>query len=951
MDRLSQDLRYAVRQLARSPGFAIAAVLTLGLGIGANAAIFSVVDAALLRPLPYPHPEQIVRAYEVIDNENWSASPSDFADLRAQNHTLSKLASIDAFPHTLTGPGLEPLPVPSARVSGDFFDVMGVAPALGRPFVAAETQYGQTEAVVLSDAIWHTRFGARSDILGQPIQLDGKSYLVVGVMPPGFSYPSGTQMWTPLAFSDTELATQRGAHYLDVIGRLKPATTIPQATADLQGIATRMAQDYPVTNKGQGATLITLREALIGKNIRVALLVLLGAVGLVVLIACANVANLLLARAAGRSRELAVRVAMGARGGDLVRQALTESLLLAVVGGGIGLLLSTWITNALSALRPAALRNVGALELDGAVLAFTAGVVIATGFLFGLVPALQASRATNLHGALLAGGRSQTNTREGWRLRSGLITAELALAVVLLTGAGLLLKSFARLEHVDPGFNAEGVLTFELSLPSPRYPKPEQAALFYDQLLGALRGLPGVERTAGISGLPLDNYNFSISLHTLDGRTLEPRAVQGPQVRLVTPGLFSTLGIRLVKGRDFTESDRAGAPLAVVVNETAARLIWPGLDPLGHTLELGTKFGLGGARAGGQGRGRGGRRARCRARRRILDPRVSGACPVSGHRSGDRHPQRRPPRSAFADVGSAQCPDRLDPDLPMDQVQSLDHLAAGSVAQSRFAMLLLASFAAVALILAAVGMYGVMAYVVGQRRHDIGIRMALGASRRAVVAEVVARAARPVAVGLALGLAGAFALSHTLSRLLYEIKPSDPLTYLLVAVTLSVVALAAAYLPAIRASRVDPVLALRSDRDRSEPSTACVSIATSEDPNEALVMEQAVDLISTTPSGNSPRAPPSRWSRCSRWRSASAPTPPSSARSIPCCSSPSPSRSRNACSRSIRRGFREHGSAFPIPTSRISGPNPTISRESARRPFSATTSPERETRWRCRRRR
>ena len=811
MDRLSQDLRYAVRQLARSPGFAIAAVLTLGLGIGANAAIFSVVDAALLRPLPYPHPEQIVRAYEVIDNENWSASPSDFADLRAQNHTLSKLASIDAFPHTLTGPGLEPLPVPSARVSGDFFDVMGVAPALGRPFVAAETQYGQTEAVVLSDAIWHTRFGARSDILGQPIQLDGKSYLVVGVMPPGFSYPSGTQMWTPLAFSDTELATQRGAHYLNVIGRLKPATTIPQATADLQGIATRMAQDYPVTNKGQGATLITLREALIGKNIRVALLVLLGAVGLVVLIACANVANLLLARAAGRSRELAVRVAMGARGGDLVRQALTESLLLAVVGGGIGLLLSTWITNALSALRPAALRNVGALELDGAVLAFTAGVVIATGFLFGLVPALQASRATNLHGALLAGGRSQTNTREGWRLRSGLITAELALAVVLLTGAGLLLKSFARLEHVDPGFNAEGVLTFELSLPSPRYPKPEQAALFYDQLLGALRGLPGVERTAGISGLPLDNYNFSISLHTLDGRTLEPRAVQGPQVRLVTPGLFSTLGIRLVKGRDFTESDRAGAPLAVVVNETAARLIWPGLDPLGHTLELGTKFGLGGARAGGQVVGVVGdvRDAALGADPRPTVYLAHAQFPVTDLAIAIRSAGHLDPLSLTSAVRSALT--RLDPDLPMDQVQSLDHLAAGSVAQSRFAMLLLASFAAVALILAAVGMYGVMAYVVGQRRHDIGIRMALGASRRAVVAEVVARAARPVAVGLALGLVGAFALSHTLSRLLYEIKPSDPLTYLLVAVTLSVVALAAAYLPAIRASRVDPVLALRSE--------------------------------------------------------------------------------------------------------------------------------------------
>jgi putative ABC transport system permease protein len=811
MDTILQDVRYAVRQLTRSPGFAVAAVLTLALGIGANAAIFSVVDAALLRPLPYPHAEAIVRAYELMGTDAWSTSPTDFVDFRAQNRSLSELAAIDAYPRTLTGSGLEPLPIPSARVSGGFFDVMGVAPALGRPFVAAETQYGQTQAVVISDGLWHSRFGSQPDIVGRTILLDGKSCAVVGVMPAGFNYPAGVQMWTPLAFSDTDLATQRGAHYLDLVGRLKPGVTMDQATADLQGIATRLAQDYPKTNQGQGATLVTLRQALIGRNIRTALLVLLGAVGLVVLIACANVANLLLARAAGRARELAVRVALGAGRGDLIRQALTESVVLAAAGGILGLLLSTWITGALSALRPVALRNVGALGVDGAVLAFTAGVVLLTGLLFGLVPALQASRAADLHTTLQTGGRAQITTREGWRLRSGLISAELALAVILLTGAGLLLKSFARLERVDPGFDSRGVLTFQLSLPDVRYPKPEQAGIFYDQLLTSVRALPGVERASAISGLPLDDYGFSISMTTLDGRPVESHAAPSPQIRLVTPGLFRTLGMRLAAGRDFTSSDRTGAPLVVVVNEAAARAIWPGVDPLGHTLEVGTKFGLGGARGGGQVIGvvRDVHDAGLGADPRPTVYLAHAQFPVTDLAIAVRSAGSIDPLSLTSSVRAALS--RLDPDLPMDQVRSLDRLAATSVAQPRFAMLLLSSFAAIALALAAVGMYGVMAYVVSQRRHDIGIRMALGASRAAVVSEVVARAARPVGVGLVIGLAGALVLSRTLSRLLYEIKPSDPLTYLFVALTLSVIALTAAYLPALRASRVDPAFALRSE--------------------------------------------------------------------------------------------------------------------------------------------
>jgi len=811
MDTLLQDVRYALRQLRHHPGFTAAVVLTLALGIGANDSIFTVVDAALLRPLPYPHAERVVRAFEVIDHDRWSASPSDFVDLRAQNRTLSGLAAIDAYPRTLTGSGLEPLPLPAARVSGGFFDVMGVAPAQGRPFAASETQYGQSQAVILADDLWRTRFGSREDLLGQSILLDGKSYLVVGVMPPGFSYPPGTEMWTPLAFSDSDLATQRGAHYLDLVGRLKPGVGISQAAADLQNIATRLAREYPVTNKDQGATVIALREALVGKNVRTALVVLLGAVGLVVLIACANVANLLLARAAGRSRELAVRTALGARRPDLVRQALTEALVLATLGGAVGVLLSTWITGAIGTLRPAALRSIGALHLDGTVLAFTAGIVIGTGLLFGLAPALQASRAADLHGTLQSGGRSQMTTREGWRLRSGLIAVELALAVVLLTGAGLLLKSFARLERVDPGFNPAGVLTFQLSLPDPRYPKPEQAALFYNQLLTQLQGLPGVERASAISGLPLDDYGFSISVHLLDGRPVEPRSMMGPQVRLVTPGLFRTLGIRLVRGRDFMGSDRAGAPLAVVVNETAARLLWPGTDPIGHTVELGTRFGLGGARAGGQVVGVVGdvRDAALGADPRPTVYLAHAQFPVSDLAVALRVAGSLDPLSLTTAVRAEVR--RLDPDLPLSQVRSLDHIAAASVSQPRFAMLLLGSFAAVALALAAVGMYGVMAFVVGQRRHDIGIRMALGASGLTVVTEVVGRAAVPVAVGLGIGLAGAFALSHTLSRLLYEITPGDPLTYVGVGSLLATVALVAACVPALRASRIDPVIALRTE--------------------------------------------------------------------------------------------------------------------------------------------
>jgi putative ABC transport system permease protein len=813
MDTLLHDLRYAFRGLRRSPGFALVAVLTLALGIGANTAIFSVVNTALLRPLPYPEPDRLVRVYSGRNGENtWTVSPPDFVDWRAQAGVFAHTAALNSgADYTITGAGGAER-VAAAQVTPDFFDVLGVPPALGRGFTQDNAQVGQDKVAVLSYGLWQQRFGGQPDIVGQTIQLDGVTYAIAGVMPKGFAYPAEARLWTPLAFSAHDLATQRGAHYLDVIARLKPGVTLTQAQSAMQGVAARLSQQYPKTNDKWSANVATLRDSLVG-DVRPALLILLGAVGLVLLIACANVANLLLARAMGRERELAIRTALGAGRGAIVRGILTESLLLAILGGIAGLLVAVWGTHALITLQPDAVSGMGPVGVDATVLGFTLVLTLLTGVLFGLIPALHASRVANLSGRLKEGSRGATGSREWWRARSLLVTAEMAFAVILLAGAGLLMKSFVRLIDTDPGFRTEHVLTFNLSLPDARYQTPEQSDAFYTQFLEQVRSLPGVQDASAIFGLPLTGFGYQISVHELDGRVLSSREedeLPSPQVRIVTPDYFQVLGIPVLRGRSITDADRAGAPPVVVVNETAAKLYWPGESAVGHHFTIGTDMGVSPDRVGGTVVGV------------VADTKDNGPSVVPKPQMYLSHSQvpvtfmSIAVRTASVDENALVSAIRsrlhdIDPNIPMYQVSTMQQLLGDSVAQPRFYMLLLGVFAGAALLLAAVGIYGVMAYVVGQRTHEIGVRMALGARGPQVLRQIVGRGMRPAMAGVALGLAGSIAITRVLSDLLYGVSATDPLTFIGVAVVLVAVSLAATLVPARRATTVDPVIALRAE--------------------------------------------------------------------------------------------------------------------------------------------
>ena len=804
------DARLAARKLLHQPGFTAAAVLTLALGIGANSAVFSVVNATLLRPLPYGDPTRIVKLYEHIRGSDEVASPPDFVDWSRYTHAFSAMAAMYEDTPTLTGHG-DPLPLSGAYVTQGFFDAMGVHPALGYAFTADQTTYGQTDAVILSDGLWRRLFGARTDIIGEKVQIDGTTRRVTGVMPPNFAYPDRSVLWLPLAFSDTALSTQRGAHYLDVVARLKPAVSLDAATRDVDALARQLALTYPRTNKDNGARAIPLRDSLVGPSSRTALLILLGAVALVALIACVNVANLLLARGAARQREFAVRTALGARPRDLVGMALVESVMLALMGGAAAVLVGFTATRAMHAIRPPSLDQFGTAGIDLHVLGFTFILSVITGLLFGLAPAVQSARLSTLSGTMQAGGRGGTIGRGGWKVRGALVAGELALAMILLAGAGLLIRSFARLQQVPAGFDASRVAAFDLSLPDARYPMPQQSEIFFDRMLAGLRQLPGVQTAAAITGLPLSGYNYSITTRAIDGQIIPDADQPSTQIRVATPDYFKTLGISVLAGRPFAETDRYGAPNVVVVNETAARLLWRGVNPLGHTMEIGTTFGLGRGRAGGQ---------------------VIGVV----HDVHDNQLQSKPRPTVY--LSHAQFPvteltivaktapgidpvhlaaavrrqlHDIDPYLPVRDFTSMEHVMGQSVADQRFAMLLLASFAMLALVLAAIGVFGVMSYVVGQRTREIGVRMALGASEATVVRETVRRAMPSVVFGVTLGVVGALVLTRLMTRLLYDVTPADAGTFIVMTTALVVIACLSAWVPARRASRVDPVTALRAE--------------------------------------------------------------------------------------------------------------------------------------------
>ena len=798
-----QDFRFALRQLLKNPGFTAVAVLTLALGIGANTAIFSFVNAVLLRPLPFKDPERLVVVYENNIERGWlknAVGAPVLGEWRQRSQTFEGLAACKPEAVILTGRD-QPETLTAATLSANIFTLLGIQPMLGRGFLPEEETFGKHRVAVLSYDLWNRRFAHDPGILGQTITLDSEPYQVVGVMPSHRSFPDGNvQVWLPLAFSPDRLS-QRHNHSYSVYGRLKPKVTLAQARADMDMVASRMAEADP-QNKGWGAAVFPLQENMVGDS-RPVLLVLLASVGLVLLIACANIANLLLARAAARSRELAIRAALGAGRWQIVRQMLVESLVLAVGGGVAGLALGEAALELLVHFSPPNLPRLWeGISLDGTTLVFTLGVTLVTGVGFGLVPALQAARTT-LNADLNDSSRGSSTSHQRRRTRAALVISEMALSLVLLIGAGLLIRSFDRLVSKPLGFVPEHVVTMSFGLPDKTYPNQAAKARFFDQLLAQARALPGVESAGLIYGLPLSGRISSLSVNVVGAPPASPGETVSAGYSQISDGYFRTLNMPLLQGRDFNELDRANSPNVVIVDEAFIKNFRLGDRVLGRHVDVGD---------GGN------------------DAEIVGVVPSVKRSDLSQAPQgelyrsyhqncwglldltvrtRRDPGELMRALRAVV--DGLDKSLPIEHPRTMTELVASSVAERRLAVQLLAGFAGVALLLASVGLYGVLAFNVTQRRREIGIRMALGAERADVLRLILRHGMTLVGVGMVVGLAGALALARFLGSLLFEIKPNDPLTFMLVPLVLGVVALLACWLPARRAARVDPMVALRSE--------------------------------------------------------------------------------------------------------------------------------------------
>jgi putative ABC transport system permease protein len=812
MESLLQDCRYAIRILARSPGFTLIAVLALALGIGANSAIFSIVNAVILKPLPYEKPEQLVQLWMrftgigIPNDQNWVSAP-EFVDLQ-QTQSLSHLAAISSasFNINITG---SPERIDSAVVSTSFFPLLGVQAQLGRVFLPEEGRAGRERVVLLSDGLWRRRFGADPAVPGRKLVMNGQSYLVVGVLPSDFHLPLEAEVWTPLVFSADDLSpNNRGSHQYQVIARIKPGLSLEQARADMDLVSQRIIEqhpDYHYREVNFRVIMIPLLEQQIG-DIKTALWVLMSAVGLVLLIACANVANLLLVRASFREREIAVRQALGVSRRRLIRQLLTESAILGLMAGVVGLFLGYWALRLLTALAATSFPRVVEAHMDLRVLAFTLLVSLATGILFGLAPAFSSRHVT--HDALKEGGRGGTAGAGSQRLRGTLVVAEVALSLTLLVGAGLLIRSFLRLQEVDTGFRPEGVLTMRISLPNEKYSKMEQTRAFYRELLDRIRRLPGVDAAGGVTGLPLTGTGWS-GTTTVDSQAVQPKdATPEADQRPVFPGYFEAMGIPLVRGRYFDRRDNETAAPVAIIDETMAQTYWPTEDAIGKRIRQG------GRQSPLPWRTIVGVVRHVRYRTLESPSRVEFYWPydqtsfaldsmsLAIHTSSD-------PRS-LAGVVQRQV-QALDPDQPAYRIRTMAELMSESMARRRLSMLLLAIFAGVALALAAVGIYGIMSYSVAQRAHEVGIRMALGAESTDVVRMVLGQSLGLTLAGISAGLLGSLALTNFLSSLLFNIKATDATTFLLVASILGVVALVASFVPAYRATTMDPVNALRQE--------------------------------------------------------------------------------------------------------------------------------------------
>jgi putative ABC transport system permease protein len=794
---LWQDLRYGARMLLKKPGFTLIAVVTLALGIGATTAIFSVVNAVLLRPLPFPQAERVVRlwqSHQPTNRPRFSVTYPDFQDWRQQNQAFTHLAAYREDGFNLQA-GAAARRVNGARVTMDFFNVLGVQPVQGRAFSAQEDAPGGERTVILSYALWQQSFGGDAQLVGRQIKADGQSHTVVGIMPPGFNFPDEeAELWFPYAIDPAQAS--RGPHFLRVLGRLKPAATMEQARTEFDTIAQRLEQSYPNTNKGWRVFMIPLQEFYSGELHR-PLYVLLGAVLFVLLIACANVANLLLARNAARERELAVRAALGAGRARLVRQLLTESLLLVAVGGAGALLLAAWGVELLTKFGPRNIPRLQEATLDARVLWFTLAVSVLTGLIFGLAPAWQRA-GFDLNAALKAGARATGGT--GQRLRKGLVVAEVALAMLLLIGAGLMLKSFVRLQQVAPGFDAQGGLTMEINLPPTKYAKPEQRAAFLEQMLARLRTLPGVAFAGATHRLPLRG-NSAMGFE-IEGRPVTDGQQRRPaNFRAITPDYFRALGTPLSAGRTFTDEEAWRKPSAVIINQTLARCHWPNESPLGQRLKIGkASLEIIGVAADAKESG--------------LTAEVDGGLYLPYIASGDAamklvlRTDTDPLSLAAAATAEIR---RADPEQAVSGINTLSGLLNEATAQPRFNTALLALFALLALALASVGIYGVIAYAVAQRTQEIGLRMALGAQARDVLRLILAQGLKLTLCGVAIGLLAAFALTRWMSALLFGVSATDPLTFGGIALLLTVVALLACWIPARRATKVDPMIALRCE--------------------------------------------------------------------------------------------------------------------------------------------
>jgi putative ABC transport system permease protein len=799
-----QDLRYGARMLLKNPGFTLIAVLTLALGIGANTAIFSVVNGVLLSSLPYPHPEQLAMVW--CDNKRQGipddiTSYPNFVDWRDRNKTFQGMAGVTSGRTNLTGTAGEPEEISDANVSINFFQLMGVNPLIGRVFTAEEEQPGRDRVVVLSYSLWQRRFGGDPGILNKTITLSDAPYVVVGIMPPGFQFPERTEIWGPLA-PDDRMRQARFAFFLPVVGRLKPGVTRAQAQADLEVVASQIEKQFP-DMAGYWVNVVPVLENTVGP-VRRALVILSVAVLFVLLIACANVANLLLARAAVRQREVAVRSALGAGRWRIVRQLLTESMLLAVMGGALGVLLAWWGVRLLVDLNPANIPRLENIRLDGRVLWFTLGLSLLTGVIFGLVPALQTTHF-KLSEMLKEGGRTGAGGgRRANRIRGAFIVAEVALTLALLVGAGLLIRSFWHLQSIDMGFKPDHLLTLRVTLWGSQYRQGGQAVAFYHQLQERLAALPGVVSASATSGIMLPKLANS-GLFTIENRPRDPNelALELPIDR-VQPNYFQTMGVPLVKGRPFTEADTRDTPMVAIVNETFVKRYFPNDEPIGKRFT----FGGGGPNARwitivGV--------VRDTKRQGVDQPvRIESWMPLAQRPSGSMEIVLRTTGDPLALSNAVrEAVWSLDRNLPIPTIQTVEHILSQRVAQQRLNMLLLVLFASIALILAAVGIYGVMSYAVTQRTNEIGIRMALGAQARDVLRMVIWRGMALALIGVALGLAAALALTRVMKNLLFDVSTTDPVTFAAIPVLLTGVAFIACWIPARRATKVDPLDALR----------------------------------------------------------------------------------------------------------------------------------------------